>query len=337
MRRIFLFSTAFLLFFVFTFQLQADVKKESLAQLEFKGTLGMMMKVMGANKPTYTIEYYKGDMFKTETLNKKEKLLHAQIIDLDNELIYSIDHENEQYTEMTFDEWRQLLESQMQQAEEESKEQDVEESDTNVEWQFDVDVKKPGETETVAGEKTEKAVITLNLKATATEKESEEGPEKRSEGELIVTSTHWLAKELEGSEEISAFQKKLIEKLGFEPSEGDMREIFGRIAQSHPQLAEAMKKLQEESAKLEGVSMKSNTLYATKGSEMSKEEEKEKENKIPTSVGGFMKGLGKKVAESRKSDDEEKVILESTSETTEFTVTTIDAAEFKVPDSYKKN
>ncbi|MBD3387037.1 hypothetical protein GF407_19190 [candidate division KSB1 bacterium] len=335
MKRFFLFSIVFMLFFVFVFQLQADVKKESVTQLEFKGTLGMMMKVMGASKPTYTIEYYKGDMFKTETLNKKEKLLQAQIIDLDNELIYSIDHENEQYTEMTFDEWRQLLETQMQQVEDESPEQDVEEGDTKVEWQFDVDVKKPGKTETVAGKKSEKAVITLNLKATATEKESEEGPEKRSEGELIVTSTHWLAKELEGREEINAFRKKLVEKLGFEPSEGGMREVFGRIAQSHPQLAEAMKKLQEESAKLEGVSMKSHTLYATKGSEMGKEEEKEEE-KIPTSVGGFMKGLGKKVAESRQSDDEEKILIESTSETTAYTLTTIDAAEFNIPDSYKK-
>lgn len=327
----------FAVLFILTFQLQADVKKEAVTRLEFKGTLGMMMKVMGTNKPTHTAEYYKGDVLRSDTFNKKKKLTQSQIIDLENELFISIDHKKKRYTEMTFDEWREMMQKNMQNLESQREEQKREESDTKVDWNFDVDIDKTGETEKVAGHQTEKAVITLTLVATATQQQNEDTPEQTAEGELTVTSTHWLANDVGGQDEIKAFHKKLVEKLGFEPT-GGLADVFARIAQSNPQLAEAMKKLQQESENLSGVSFKSHTVYATKASEMSGQEEKKEEEKsnIPTSVGGFMKGLGKKMAKEQQADSGENILMESTSKTTAYEVTSIAASEFKVPDDYKE-
>ena len=71
-----------------------DLKKAYSTKVELKGTLGSMMKLFGGNKPTYQVEYLKGDLKRIDTVDKKGKIISSQIIDLDRELFITVDYSN---------------------------------------------------------------------------------------------------------------------------------------------------------------------------------------------------------------------------------------------------
>jgi SOS-response transcriptional repressor LexA len=157
------------------------------------------------------------------------------------------------------------------------------------------------------------------------------------QGDMIVTSTNWMVDAKEEQKEIESFQKKLAKKLGFLPGKGGMEEMMTKINQSNPQLAEAIKKMQEESKKLSGVPLRAQTVYETKSTATApgKQEEMKKETEIPTSVGGLMKGLGKKIAKPDKAKSDRNLLMETKTDVTKFEVTSVDAKEFEVPGNYK--
>ena len=316
-------------FFMAT-NIQADVKKESTTQLDFKGTLGAIMKFFGAGKPSTTAEYYQGDIYKSDAIDEKGKLTRSEIIDLDKELFISIDHKKKQYSQMTFDEWRQMIEQNIQKMES-TKEDQAKEDEPEVEWDFRIDISKPGETEMIAGKKAEKVIITLEITAKATDKDA-----KTEQGDMIVTSTNWMVDEPAGQKEIDNFHKKLFKRLGVLPGKGGLEEMMSKLNQSNPGLAEAIKKMQEESKKLSGVPMRTQTVYVTKSTAASGEqEEMKRDTEIPTSVGGLMRGLGKKIAKPDKEKSDQNVLMESKTEVTAFGVTSIDSKEFEIPGNYK--
>lgn len=313
---------------------QADVMQASTTQMDFKGALGTMMRLVGAGKPIQTVDFYRGNVHKTDTIDK-DQIVSSQIIDLDQELFISIDHKRKKYTQMTFEEWRKMMEENMKKMDQEPADgkRQKDEAAPEVEWSFNVDVKKTGETETIAGEKTEKAIIKLTVAAKASRQETGES----SQGEMVVTSSSWLSKNARGQDEIQAFYKKLAEKLGFMPGEGAMKDMVAKLSQGNPQLAEAMKKMQEESKKLSGVAMRVATVYETQNvaSTGQKPAEANKPTEIPTSVGGLIKGFGKKMAKSEPETGAANILLETKTEITKYEVAPIDAQIFTIPPDYK--
>lgn len=334
-KKLIIFAMVFVVFFLTTSS-QADVKRESTTQLDFKGTLGAIMKFFGAGKPSTTAECYKGDVYKSDTIDEKGKVTRSEIIDLDKGLFISIDHKKKQYTQMTFEEWRKMLEDNLQKMESEKEKTKPDES--KVEWDFKVDVSKPGETELIAGKKAEKVIVKLEITSKSTGKDAETAQVQTMQGDMIVTSTNWMVKELDGQKEIENFYKKMTEKLGVLPGKGGLEDMMAKINQSNPQLAEAIKKMQEESKKLSGVSLRTQTVYETKtvATTLNNEEAVKKDTEIPTSVGGLLKGFGKKIAKPDKEDESnQNVLMQTTTEVTEFEVAPIDSKEFEVPANYK--
>jgi hypothetical protein len=195
--------------------IQADVKKESTTQLDFKGTLGAIMKFFGAGKPSTTAEYYKGDVYKSDTIDEKGNVTRSEIIDLDRELFISIDHKKKQYSQMTFDEWRKMIEDNIQKME--SEQEKTKEDEPKVEWDFKIDISKPGETEMIAGKKAEKVIIKLEITSKSTQKDAETSQVQTMQGDMIVTSTNWMVDAKEEQKEIESFQKKLAKNLAFCP------------------------------------------------------------------------------------------------------------------------
>lgn len=325
-----MFLSVIVLLLFFVTNINADVKKVSTSKMEFKGTMGAVMKFLGAAKPTTIVEYYKDNIYKSDTINEKGKLMASQIIDLDRELFISIDHNKKRYTQMTFDEWRKMIEQNIPKTETEQ------EKATEVEWDVNIDISKSGETETIAGKKTEKVIIKLTISAKVTEQEREESQPQSTQGEMIVTSSYWMANEQEGQQEIKNFQNKLVEKLGMQPGQGGLEEIMSRMTQSNPQLADAMKKLQEESKKLTGVPLRTHAVYETinAAGEVNNQTEQE-DTQIPTSVGGLFKKFGKKITKSDENDSNQNILMETKTEVTKFEVAPIDSKEFEIPEKYK--
>ncbi len=330
--------TSFLIILLVFSPLFADVMTEKSTQLEFEGTLGMIMKFMGGNKPIKSVDYYKGDLHRSDSFNDDGQVESSTIMDLSNEKIIMINHSEEQYTEMSFKEWQDMMAESMQEAQrEQESESSSEESD--IEWTYELDIERPGETETIAGRKAEKVILNLTVKAATTRQESPDQEPETSSGTMIVTSTLWMTEDGDDMEEISEFQARLAEKFGATGGSGSMADIMLKTMESNPQLASAMEKIEEETDALKGFTLRSTTEFKTRGetSGMSSQEEEQKQE-TPSSLGGLFKGFGKKVAESVQSDSksEVNVLLVSRSELTDLQTQSLESSVFDVPQGYRK-
>ncbi len=332
----------------------ADVKYESTSSMQLAGTVGKMMNFFGGGKPVKTVDYYKGDVKRSDSFDNKGNLESSHIVDLNKELFITVQHDKKQYTQMTFDEWKEMLKSTMeslgQEGEEvENAEPESEEPEAEVDWDVKVDVQETGEKETIAGKQTEKVVLTLDFDAEVTAENEESGEMESAKGGMIVTSSHWLYKGGDKAKsEMDDFNKRFVEKLGFAPDDAGVKEMMANAMQENSQLGEAIKKMQEEGEKLQGLPMRINTVYETKVDpetlkkmeEEKAREEKQEQTEIPTSVGGLLGGLGKKALKNRmeKKDEgpkERNTLMTSVTEVLAFETTSLDASLFVVPADYK--
>ncbi len=318
-----------------------DIKHVTESKFEFKGTLGLMMRMFGGNKPVKTVTYLKGNVLRTDKLDKKGKLVETQILDLDREVMVLINHKKKQYTETSFDEWRESLEAMreaMTEAKpmEEPQTEEMEQPDTEVKWDVKVGIDTPGDTKKIAGYKAEKVVIRLKLTANVKERDEETGEMKESgHGGVNVIATVWLSKNVPGLDEMKAFQQRLAEKLGFSPEGISMGSMLGRLQEAYPQLAEALQRIDAEKEKLDGMPLESHTVFESWGESKQPGMEEEEELEIPKSVGGLFKGLGKKLAKKKKKEKKANELLKTVSKTLELKAENLSADLFAIPKGYK--
>jgi len=305
---------------------KADVSHETIVAYKFAGTLGKVMSVFGVGKPIHNIEYYKGDIKKIDTLDKKGKVRSSEIIDLVNELFISIDHKKKRYTQKTFEEWRKKMQAamgEMGEVEEEEYSADDEKSESEREYSYEIDIQTSEEPEEINGFQSKKMTVTVELYSK--KRGSEEEPVK----EMIITSDNWLSDDISGNDEIIAFNQKLMEKLGFNPVAGKMADMFKQLSESNPQLASAMQKMESEDKKLDGIPVRTITVFT---STKPKEEEQEEEK----SSGGLFGGLKKKAAKKILGDGSgPKEVLDIKSNILSHSTDNLDADSFKVPVKYK--
>lgn len=320
-----------------------DFKSTTVTTMAFKGMLGTMMKMFGANKPMTSTQYIQGNKSRTDNMNDEGKLTTSSIIDLDREVMINIDHKKKEYTETTFAEMLQRfkeLKEKMKQPEPEGQKDQPE-----VKVSFTVKVDRTGEKKTIAGHETEKIVLTLTATGEGTDNQTGE----TGKGGMVVTSTNWMASSVQGYEDVRAFQTAFAEKMGEMVNANSMAQMMESLRKMNPELAEAMKKLEQEGKKLQGVALTTNTVFATwaEGSATAApapQAEKTEESSTPKSVGGLLGGFGKKLGqkavkkdESASSNDGRSVLLESTMEVTAIGSSSVDAELFMTPPAgYKK-
>lgn len=328
-----------LFLFLLSSALLADVTKESETKMQFKGTLGTMMKLFGGGKPSRSVEYLKGDVYRKDELDKKGRPRRTQLIDLNQEKFVFIDHKKKKYSEMTFDEWRTMIEENMRKFQEAASSQpesegNREQAEPEVKWSFDVSVETPGETQRISGYDTREVVVKLKVEAEAEAEQqaSEEAQGQKEKGGLIVTSKNWMAESIPPAEELTAFHQRLAKKLGLDPRKGDLGNFISRIMKSNPELAAAIERVKEESKKLQGVPMSVETRFETYGE--SKQQAQAEEEKVPKSFGGLLKGFAKKKA--KKKDKDSNVLLTTYTQVTKFDSSPLSDDLFVIPAKYKK-
>lgn len=322
----------------------ADVKHATTSKMEFGGTLGKMMKFFGAGKPMSTVDYYKSDIKRSDSFTNG-KLDNSQIVDLDKELFITISHKDKEYTQMTFEEWRQMMRETLESLKE-GKGEKPEQRDTDVKWNVKFDVKDTGEKEEVSGRSTDKVILTLTMEAEATSQEDGKTP-ATARTNLIVTSTEWLYRgEDKSQKEMQTFNINLAKKLGLSPDDAAMQSMMQQVFATYPQMAQAMERLKKEGDKLAGFAMRVNTVYESEpdpATAQRMKEEKQKQEKadteIPTSVGGLVGGFGKKMLqkklENKQAQSDRTTLMKSTLEVTELATSPVDAALFEIPAGYK--
>ncbi|MDZ7724546.1 MAG: hypothetical protein U5R06_17525 [candidate division KSB1 bacterium] len=280
----------------------ADLKIERETRFEFSGALGLVMKMAGANKPTRTAEYYDDTHHRSDNYDEKGQLTFSTIIDLKNEKVIHVDYQAETFTEFSFQDYKDMMEQSIEDMKTEQQ-QAKEKQDTEVEYTFDLDVKQPGETKEISGYKASKTVLEMKLSVKATETREHETAEMS--GDLKVNSIQWMSKSVPGYKQVQQFQEKFVRQVGGMSDEQAMKDVYESLSASHPQLGTAMKKLQDEKEKLEGLSLLSETEYMTENVDQKTESQESSGTSAP-SVNKLFGGLSKKLAEKVTGAGEKK-------------------------------
>jgi hypothetical protein len=164
----------------------------------------------------------------------------VSITRIDKEVIWNLEPEKKQYTELTFAQMREM----MQQGLAEGRKAGQDAGAKDAEMAFTVDVKRTGAKETLNGFPTEQVVITCVGKP--------KHPEKGAEGaELRMVMDQWLTKSAPGAQEQAEFYRRFAEKLGLD------LQLAGVGAAAQQMYGNGMKELAAKMKGLGGVAIRS--------------------------------------------------------------------------------
>ena len=302
------------------------------------GLMMSMMKVAGvfskqAREPIQSTVSVKGDKMVHRSANS------ATIIDLASGTITNIEFQKKQYSVMTFDEMKQMLEQVSQKMQKNDK----------AEMKFKVSANATDKTKQVAGFEAKEMIMKMEM----------EGTDKDSgqKGGMSITTDMWIASGIPGYQEVRDFQKRMAEKLNWAPG--------GNMFMANPQVAQGMAEVYKEMAKLDGVPVQqfitmgaSGQTVAADGSAPPPQQQQQQQAERPTTgsvlggaLGGRLGGLGglgrKKKTEDKPADPPANApaagnsqasgaLLEMTTEMTNFSANSADPSLFEVPAGFKK-
>jgi hypothetical protein len=164
----------------------------------------------------------------------------VSITRIDREVIWNLEPEKKQYTELTFAQMRELMEQGLAGADQASKNAEAKDA----EMTFTVDVRRTGVKETVNGFPAEQVIITCVGKP----KHPEKGA-KAAETRLVMDQ--WLTKSAPGGQEQAEFARRFAEKLGLD------LELSGVNAMARRMYGNGMKELAAKMKGLGGVAVRS--------------------------------------------------------------------------------
>ncbi len=295
-------------------------------------TGGMMTSVMrvagvfsrGANEPVRTSVVVKGD-----------RMAHidpqsATIIDLAAETITEVNFKQKTYSVVTFAQMARLLD---QMARETAKE-----TGGSAEVSFKASVKETGQTRQISGLATREVVLTLVMEGS--------GKESGGKGAMTVTSNMWLARDVPGYGELQDFNRRMSQKLAWMPGSN-------ALAQGRGDMAKAFGDLQKESAKLEGFPVLTTVAMGGvgQGQPAGQAAPAQEEPREAPSISGALKGLGlgglgRRKKEEPKKEDQAAAsgapaggpasLLETTTETANFSTKPADPSRLQVPAGFRQ-
>ena len=287
---------------LFAQALLADVKVERKTKMEFPGILGGIVKVFGgkaARDGVVSQVAVKGDRKMTVNDDK------AELIDLAQEKVYSIDLKGKSYTVATFEQMRRQMQEAMDKAREQQQKAPQQSPSQKTgekppEYQVDVSIKESGQKKKIAGYDAREVVTTMTV---------HEKNKKAEDGAMVMTTSLWLAPRIAAMKELENFDRRYAQKLLL-PFAADMAQQMAPAMGMYPGLKEAMGKLELEKVNMEGTAVLTvikaegtgnpNQVQSQNSSQNTKAESNE--NEIPKSLGGLLGGLGRKAAKKDNND-----------------------------------
>jgi hypothetical protein len=327
----------------------ADFTYQETTQVTGGSVVGMM-KVAGAfskqarqaNDPVVSTVMVKGN--KMIRIGKDT----SEIVDLDAETITEIDNQKKQYTTMTFAQMRQQMEAAMAKAKAQQAKQPQQPTSSDaqqVDVKFTVKVRNTDAKRDVVGLSAKESILTMTMDAT--------DQTSGQTGSFAITNDMYLAPEIPGYGEVRDFYKRYAEKMGSVISGAINSQMMAMMQQ--PAAGKGMADMVEEMSKLKGVPVLQIMRVGTtvNGTPLPAASEAPlPSGPPPPSAGDIAKsavmsslpfgGFGKK----KKQDDpppatdagqtNAAVLVESTTQTTQFSQTSIDPSQFNPPAGYKQ-
>jgi len=300
------------------------------------GAMMSMMKLAGvfskqAREPIQSTVSVKGDRMVHRSGNS------ASVIDLASGTITHIDFQKKQYSVMTFDEMKQMMEQMSQK---------MQKNDQG-EMKFKVSANATDKTKQVAGFEAKEMIMKMEM----------EGTDKKSgqTGGMTITTDMWIASGVPGYQEVREFHKRMAEKLNWSPG--------GNMFMANPQVSQGMAEVYKEMAKLDGVpvqqliTMGGSGMPAPADGSAPPPQQQQQQVERPSAGGvlggalggrlGGLGGLGRKKKEDKPADPPANApaaqssgtpgsLLEMTTEMSGFSANTADASLFEVPAGFKK-
>jgi hypothetical protein len=175
--------------------LRADVKTEEKSQLKMEGMMGRMMGMFGG-------KVAKEGLVNTVAVKGNRKMTVSEetgeIIDLDEQKIYSLNLKKKTYSVITFEEMRRRLEESRKQAAESAGKDAGEDSEPQME--FDFSLKESGQSRPINGYDCREVVMTIAG--------HEKGKTIEEAGGMVITSHMWLGPEIPALKEIADFDQR---------------------------------------------------------------------------------------------------------------------------------
>ena len=198
-------------------------------------TGGMMKSMMGvvgafnkqAKEPIQATIAVKGDMMVHRTATT------ASVIDLASGTITHIDFQKKQYSVMTFEEMKQMMEQMSQKAKSQKGNQP--------EMTFKVSANATGKTKQVLGFDAKEMIMKMEMEGQATDKDTGQ----TQKGGMTVTTDMWIAPGIPGYQEVRDFHKRMAERLNWTPG--------GNMFMADPKVSQGMAEVYKEVGKLDGM------------------------------------------------------------------------------------
>src|ERR1035437_8491634 len=313
------------------------------------GLMLSMMRIAGAfskqaREPIQSTIAVKGDKMVHRGANS------ASVIDLGSGTITHIDFQKKQYSVMTFEEMKQLME-QMSQKMQKSQKGD------KGEMKFKVSANATGKSKQVAGLEAKEMIMKMEMEMEATDKDSGQ----TQKGGMTVSTDMWIAPGVPGYGEVRDFHKRMAERLNWNPG--------GNMFMSDPKVSQGMVEVYKEVAKLDGMPVQQNISIGVAGQpgaaeggtapaqQQKSQPQAQQQPAQPQPVGGALGsalggrfGLGKKKpADQPASSDNPPAsggqasgsgqpgsLLEMTTELNSYSSNAVDPSLSEVPAGFKK-
>ena len=280
--------------------------------------MGGILKIATFGKGMKTKTRIRGNRMRSDSGN------NATIIDLDEEKIYQLDKKKKAYTVMTFDEKKEQLRAAMAQARSQAAEAEGGKDTPDVTASAEVKVTETGKTEKIRGHECKQYLMELDI--TMTNEDEDES------GTMSTVTEMWLAKDIDGLEELQAFHRKMAEKLG---TASLARGLMSSGSPEGQRFGMDMGKMMDEMRKMDGFPMRSVFYF---GSPEAAKREASGEKKEGGGFGGMFKkmsglpGMGK--GDEEGAETEGAVVMKMTTETKKWEAKPIDPKVFAIPDNY---
>jgi len=152
----------------------------------------------------------------------------AEIVRLDRDVMWSLDPEKKEYSELSFAEMREMMAQAGAEAARSERKSDVE-------MTYKVDVQRTGKKEKVNGFDAENYIVTV----TATAKDAKSG----DAAAYTMKMDQWLSTQVPGQAEATAYYRKFAEKMGLDPQMRQMSGLMAQYADAFKQAADKLKDL----------------------------------------------------------------------------------------------
>ena len=194
----------------------ADVSYQETTQIT-GGSLQGMLKLAGAfssqtkqaNAPTTSTVALHGNRMVRSNPHTTE------IIDLDQQAITLIDHDKHTYSVVTFQQMQQAMADAAAKAKAQSKNSPASNDSSDAQMSFSAHISSNGATRTIDGRAAKETLLTVTMIANATDGSN-------AKGGMAATSEMWLISDVPGVDELSAFNQRMAKELAMDTSASQM-------------------------------------------------------------------------------------------------------------------